>query len=85
MATLGHIDDGTVPTDRTRYRWGVDFSNKEQYLPTNGVYKEYRVEPPAGTTNGGTRRIVTNIQTGEIYYTWTHYGQAGDPPFVRIR
>lgn len=46
---------------------------------------EYRVAPPAGSKNAGTRRIVKNVDTGEMFYTWTHYGDAGNPAFLRIR
>jgi len=48
-------------------------------------YLEYRVSPPEGTNGAGVRRIVVNQETVETYYTWTHYGQAGDPAFVQIR
>jgi hypothetical protein len=30
-------------------------------------------------------RVVRNRFTGEMYYTWNHYGDAGTPPFVKIR
>ena len=82
--TLKHIDAGTKPTDKLGKRWGIPFGNKEANLPS-GSYSEYRVAPPQGTTNAGPRRIVVNNNSGEMYYTWTHYGQAGDPAFVRIR
>jgi hypothetical protein len=33
----------------------------------------------------GPLRVVVDSVSEAIYYTWTHYGQAGDPAFVRIR
>ncbi len=87
--TLAHIDAGTVPTGPTSTRWGIPFNNRDVDLPggvgQHSPYLEYRVEPPPGTTNAGPLRVVRNKNTGETYYTWTHYGDAGPPPFVRIR
>lgn len=84
LNTLKYIDNGTRPTDRLAIKWGTKFDNYEGYLP-NGRYVEYRVSPPSSATNAGTRRIVKNVETGELYYTWTHYGDAGSPAFVKIR
>ena len=84
LNTLNHIDVGTKPTGKLGKKWGTTFGNKEAYLPS-GSYSEYRVSPPQSVTNAGTRRIVVNNNTGEMYYTWTHYGQAGDPAFAKIR
>ena len=87
--TVQHIDSGTVPTDATAKNWGIKFQNKEGNLPgdsyANSPYREYRAAPPPGTKGAGTLRVVTNSQTGEMYYTWSHYGQVGPPAFVRIR
>ncbi|MED4970508.1 pre-toxin TG domain-containing protein [Parageobacillus toebii] len=84
LKTLKHIDNGTKPKGKLSKKWGTKFSNREGYLP-KGNYVEYRVEPPPGTNNAGTRRVVRNVDTGEMYYTWTHYGDTGAPAFVRIR
>ncbi|WP_251862291.1 ribonuclease domain-containing protein [Clostridium sp. Marseille-Q2269] len=84
LNTLKYIDNGTKPSSSLAKRWGIKFGNYQQYLP-NGKYVEYRVSPPVGTTNAGARRIVQNVETGELYYTWTHYGDAAKPAFVRIR
>ncbi|MGW4995664.1 polymorphic toxin-type HINT domain-containing protein [Streptomyces mirabilis] len=87
--TLSHIDAGTVPTGPTARRWGIPFQNREGKLPggqgANSPYREYRVEPPPGTSGAGALRVVRNDQTGETYYTWTHYGDSGDPAFVQVR
>jgi hypothetical protein len=90
QTTLGHIDAGSSPSGPLGKKWGTPFKNKEEgNLPggsgANSPYLEYRVHPGPGVRGAGTRRIVRNDQTGETYYTWTHYGAAGDPPFVRIR
>ena len=84
LNTLKYIDSNTKPSGNLAKRWGINFGNYQGYLP-NGKYKEYRVSPPVGTRNDGPRRIVKNVNTGELYYTWTHYGDAGNPAFVRIR
>lgn len=42
----------------------------------------YRI---GSTGAGNVNRIVVNKNTGEIYYSWTHYGDLGDPAFVKIR
>lgn len=88
-ATLQHIDDGTVPTDATNVKWGQQFKNWNGDLPgaqgAASPYREYRVAPPPGTPGAGPLRVVVNSQTGETYYTWTHYGDTGNPAFVRIR
>ncbi|MCX7748962.1 MAG: ribonuclease [Clostridia bacterium] len=86
--TLSHIDAGTRPTGPTRRKWGTNFRNNRGDLPGvpgAGGYKEYRVAPAPGTSGAGPRRIVTNTAGDEVYYTWTHYGDSGDPAFVRIR
>jgi RHS repeat-associated protein len=88
-ATMKHIDDGTTPTGPTETRWGVPFRNRDGDLPggqfENSPYKEYRVAAQPGQSGAGPNRVVVNTQTGEAYYTWTHYGDSGDPPFVQIR
>ncbi|ACD23516.1 ribonuclease [Clostridium botulinum] len=84
LDSLKHVDDGTIPNGNLSRRWAIPFRNRDGDLPS-GSYREYRVAPPLGITNAGPRRIVKNIDTGEVYYTWTHYGDAGEPAFVRIR
>ncbi|MGW4162244.1 polymorphic toxin-type HINT domain-containing protein [Streptomyces sp. NPDC004788] len=87
--TLEHIDAETVPTGPTARRWGIPFRNRDGDLPggqgDDSPYREYRVEPPSGTRGAGPLRVVRNEETGETYYTWTHYGDSGDPAFVQIR
>ncbi|MCH4091694.1 RHS repeat-associated core domain-containing protein [Acetobacter sp.] len=87
--TLNHIDNGTVPNDPTKVKWGTKFKNYQGELPggqgDQSPYQEYRVLPDPSTNGAGPRRVVVNTQTNEFYYTWTHYGDAGDPSFVQIR
>jgi RHS repeat-associated protein len=89
LATLKHIDDGTKPAGALAKKWGTKFKNKAGDLPGSkgpaSPYKEYRVAPSAGQTGAGPNRIVVNTKTGEMYYTWTHYGDSGQPAFVQIR
>ena len=86
---LSYINAGTKPSGALAKKWGTQFKNLEGELPgAQGLaspYVEYRVAPSAGQIGAGTNRIVVNSQTGEVYYTWTHYGTSGNPPFVKIR
>jgi hypothetical protein len=89
LGTLRHIDAGTNPTGALAKKWGTQFKNWDGDLPgAQGMaspYLEYRVAPPPGVSGAGPNRIVVNSQTGEAYYTWTHYGDTGAPAFVQIR
>jgi RHS repeat-associated protein len=87
--TLRNIDAQTEPAGDLGVNWAKPFENREGALPgpsgSASPYSEYRVAPGPGTTGAGTRRVVVDGSNGEMYYTWTHYGTAGNPPFVRIR
>lgn len=87
--TVGYIDSGTTPSGGLAKNWGAPFRNWNGDLPggvgENSPYEEYRVSPPAGTSGAGPLRVVYNPDTGDMYYTWTHYGDSGYPPFVQIR
>jgi RHS repeat-associated protein len=89
LKTLGHIDAGTTPPGALGVKWGTSFENRAGDLPGgtygSSPYLEYRVAPPPGTIGAGLRRIVMDPASGDTYYTWTHYGQIGWPPFVQIR
>lgn len=90
LDTVGHIDARTVPEGPTSIKWGTQFENREGRLPgASGIaspYQEYRVAPPPGTVGGGLRRVVVDKGSGDMFYTWTHYGTTGETPaFVRIR
>ncbi len=89
LCALRHIENGTKPTGALSRKWGTCFRNRNLDLPgpcaKSSPYLEYRVAPKPGTVGAGARRVVVDCQTGEMYYTWTHYGQSGAPPFVRIR
>lgn len=93
--TLRHIDMGMIPSWLHPNAQGI-FGRPYRNLPTmngdvlpgipgTGGYSEYDVAPPAGVTNRGPRRILKNATTGELYYTNTHYGDAGWPSYWRIR
>lgn len=89
LQTLQHIDAGTNPVGPLKKKWGTKFQNVGGDLPGGqypaSPYREYRVAPAPGTIGPGARRIVADTTTGEIYYTWTHYGDSGFPPFVQVR
>ena len=87
--TIGYIDSGTTPSGALAKNWGTSFKNWGGDLP-GGVgdqspYQEYRVASPPGTAGVGPLRVVYDPDSGATYYTWTHYGDAGEPAFVRIR
>lgn len=89
-AALAGID-GAGKTDWVKTRggkWGELHRNRDGYLPgirNNGGYKEYYVKKDPAHSGYGRRRLVTRNGKSFVYYTWTHYGDNGDPPFVRIR
>lgn len=89
LNTIKHIDAGTRPTGSLAKRWGIKFENRKEDLPgptgADSPYLEYRVAPSPGTTGAGANRIVVNKHTGEMYYTWTHYGDNEGPAFVKVR
>jgi guanyl-specific ribonuclease Sa len=89
LETVGHIDAGTVPGGDAAIKWDTPFRNREGNLPgasgPGSPYREYRVDPGSHVTGPGTTRLVRNPSEGTMYYTWTHYGKTGSPPFVRIR
>jgi len=89
LAALKNIDAGKKPSGPLAKKWGTSFENRKNDLPggTHGQspYLEHRVAPPPGTKGPGVLRVVTDPSTGKMYYTWTHYGTAGNPPFMRIR
>ena len=76
--TLTHIDNGTVPRDKTSNRWGIIFRNDQKRLPgasgkSLSPYRKYRVQPEPGVNNGGVRRVLINTETNERFYTQDHY------------
>jgi guanyl-specific ribonuclease Sa len=87
--TIGLVERGQVPTDPVMAkRWGATYENRNNELPggqyQNSPFQEYRVMV-AGANKAGPLRLVINNDTGAMYYTWTHYGDAGAPAFVQIR
>jgi hypothetical protein len=89
-ATMDHIIAGTTPSGNLSIRWGIPFENRAGDLPggqyASSPYKEYRVAPLPGQAGPGPNRLVVNSITGEMYYTWNHYGDRNaKPPFVQVR
>ncbi len=68
------------------YVGGRIFTNYEKVLPnfTKNYYKEWDVHKKINGVNRGKERLVTG-QNGEIYFTDTHYGEAGTPAFYEIK
>ena len=65
-------------------RSGVQ-SNSMPGTPGAGGYTEYDVNPGAGAADRGPGRLLQDNNTGNMYYTNTHYGDSGWPSFWRIR
>jgi hypothetical protein len=84
----GKLADLT-PSGLLAKNWGTPFKNWGGDLPggvgNQSPYLEYRVASPPGTAGAGPLRVVYDPNTGAMYYTWTHYGDSGEPAFVRIR
>ena len=88
LKTMSHIDSNTKPSGPLAKKWGSPFKNWKGDLPgakgPQSPYQEYRVATP-GVNSAGKLRMVVNKATGEMYYTWSHYGDAGPVPFVKVR
>ena len=86
LDTIKHIDEGVTPTGPTAKRWGITFENRDNDLPpyASSPYLEYRVAPQPGMRAPGPLRVVVDTVSNAIYYTWTHYGQSGDPPLFEF-
>jgi guanyl-specific ribonuclease Sa len=69
---------------RDGYVGNREFENREGQLPKDGTYLEYDIHPTKPGVNRGPERIVIDTKTGKAWYTSTHYGDAGEPPFVEI-
>ncbi len=65
-------------------KWGVSYGDREGYLPAGGTFLEYYVRAETGNRKFGARRIVKDTTSGRIYYSSTHYGEQGDPPFILL-
>ena len=89
LDSLSHIDSGTKPTSSTAAKWGTQFKNWNEDLPgPSGVdspFREFRVTPSSDVQGAGPLRLVVNPSTGDVFFTWTRYGDLGHPAFVRIR
>ena len=86
-AALMAFDDGKTPTltHPNGMKWGDVFGNHDGDLPAAN-YKEYYVQKATGSsTYHGNRRLVIDSKNERVYYSWTHYGDNGDPPFVLLR
>jgi len=72
------------PTGRLARHWGAVFRNASEDLPQEllGYYHEYMVLLPNAASRGVLRLVIG--ARGEVYYSWTHYGDKGSPAFVRL-
>jgi len=66
-------------SQRARDGTGKTYQNREKLLPEGGRYEEFEVNGPEDR-----RRIVIEMDTGNLYVTWDHYRTmhyAGKPEF----
>ncbi len=83
-------NDGKVPNAVKKFRWEYPHRNKDGDLPGKknaGGYLEYYVRWGDNTNSGEhpTRRIVIRESDGNKFYTNTHYGDQGAPPFYDLK
>lgn len=65
-------------------KWAEAHGNYQGRLPGvpgAGTYREYYVRPAPGHGRPGPRRLVRN-RSGRCFYSWTHYGDSGNPAYV---
>ena len=95
VSAIQHIDAGTTPPwlhPNANGTFGRPYQNRLTQnndhlpgVPGAGGYTEFDVPPPPGVTNRGPRRVLRDNNTGDLYYTSTHYGDAGFPSYWRVR
>ena len=70
------------------YFGGDVFRNEGHIVDDNYTTKtdlrECDISYPDDPSNRGLKRLVYSADCTEIFYTWTHYGDRGDPPFVKV-
>ena len=70
------------------YFGGDVFRNEGHIVDDNYTTKtdlrECDISYPDDPSNRGLKRLVYSADCTEIFYTWTHYGDRGEPAFVRI-
>lgn len=83
--TIAYLKEHNFQQVPAGYVGGREWTNYEKVLPVHqrGYYHEWDVHPKVSGKNRGTERLVTG-QGGEIYYTNTHYGDAGNPAFYEV-
>lgn len=62
-------------------KWAEDHGNHEGNLPGAGGYLEYYVRAPSPADGAGKRRLVRKPGSQKWFYSNTHYGSSGSPPF----
>jgi hypothetical protein len=87
LRTLGHIDAGyhSYWTAGSEVGHAVQELGRRPARCARSFFAVLGVPRGPGTSGAGPLRVVSNPQTGEIFYTWTHYGDTGTPAFVQIR
>jgi hypothetical protein len=83
-------NSGKVPNAVKKFRWEYPHRNRDGDLPGKknaGGYLEYYVRKGDNTTSGEhpKRRIVIRESDGKKFYTNTHYGDQGAPPFYELK
>ncbi len=83
-------NENKIPGKVKGFKWGVNHRNLDGDLPGKkgaGGYKEYYVRKGDGTDSGAhpQRRIVISDADSQKFYTNTHYGRDGNPPFCLLK
>lgn len=83
--TIDYLRQNNFSGPEEGYVGGREWTNYQKVLPvkSKGYYKEWDVKKKIQGVNRGKERLVTG-KNGEIYYTDTHYGDAGDPAFYQV-
>lgn len=78
-------DSGMQPSDG-RYIGGDVFyySGKIRNYTDKTELRECDLSYDESKTERGSKRLVYAVDCSEIFYTYTHYGQNGEPAFVRV-
>ncbi|MBR4336569.1 MAG: hypothetical protein IKP74_08970 [Clostridia bacterium] len=56
----------------------------DDHYTTKTDLRECDLSYPDDPSTRGLKRLVYSADCAEVFYTWTHYGDRGDPAFVKV-
>ena len=56
----------------------------DDHYTTKTDLRECDLSYPDDPSTRGLKRLVYSADCSEVFYTWTHYGDRGDPAFVKV-